>query len=122
MDAKPDGPEPLRFQYGLRDLFTLMLQAALFLSVIATVIRTGVVRYNVAMLGIGPPGGWLLYGLPFDFYDLHAFSVVIGLVALVAFLVKRRVKLPRFWVGWLALIAMTAFFVVARVFRPLVEY
>lgn len=110
----------MRFQYGLRDLFTLILQAAVFLGVLTSALLTGIVRYNCFLAEPGPPEGWLLYGLPLDFYGWHAILVGIGFAICIALGLRspRRGNLPRMWVGWLIIIALVAFFVVALVLHP----
>ncbi len=114
----------IRFQYGLRDLFAVILQAAVALSLITSAARIGIIRYNIAMQGIGPPDGWLLYGLPLSFYWLHAILVGTVFVTIAAYLTRsaRHANLPRFWVGWLVVISMVAFLVIALALHPQVEY
>jgi hypothetical protein len=114
----------MRFQYGIRDLLTVVLQIALVLSLIASVLRIGVIRYNSGAFGLGPPEGWLLYGLPLSYYLIHAILVAAGFVIAVFCLARspRRTKLPRPWVGWLPPAFLLIFFVCAFVLRPDIKY
>ena len=114
----------MRFQYGLRNLFALVLQVAVVLSLIASAVRIGIVRYNSGMSGIGPPDGWLLYGVPLRFYLMHAILVGTVFVICVARVIRspHHANLPRFWVGWLVVISLVVFFVIALVIGPPVVY
>jgi hypothetical protein len=105
-------------------MFSLILQGAVALSLVTSAVRIGIVRYNISMVGIGPPDGWLLYGLPLGFYLWHAILVGIAFSICVALVVRspRRGNLPRFWVGWLVVISLIIFFVIALALRPPVEY
>lgn len=126
MSSRPkyyNGPS-MRVRYNLRDLFTVTLQVAVALSVVASVVKVGIIEYSSGGWGIGPPAGWLLYGLPVHLYSYHAIAVGVSFVACAVFVARspRCKHLPRLWLGWLVVITLVLFFVVALVFRPPIVY